>query len=192
MAACSAGNTSHPTNNGTKSHNNESNGDMSVTCWQQRLFGKRLARCSSPDTQCASESIKDSEVIGVYFSFLEPGGGGCDEFTRHLVDLYSSVNEIRKGRFEVIHVLLQWCPISGIGIVAEVSQDGGDEVLNLLRAHVAELPWLAVPHDDYERKVRYYFGNQKLDCHWIFKTKVSLEILNEAGQNFTPIVFDSA
>lgn len=93
------------------------------------------------------------ETIGMYFSFVNPGAT-CDDFTRQLVELYASVNGVpdnnsvgnergeRRKRFEVVHVVL-W---SNVTDVLDFEES--------FRAHVADLPWLAVPNRDYERKVR--------------------------------------
>lgn len=163
------------------------------TCWQQRLFGKLLLQCCQLNNQndqawklrevsaalgneSGSAKNPQCEVIGVYFSFINPGST-CDEFTRQLTELYASVNgatackqtqfnsdyqqatardnstagEIniqdsnrvpsRKKKFEVVHVVL-WSNVA--------------EVLNFdesFHNHVADVPWLAVPNHDYERKV---------------------------------------
>lgn len=92
------------------------------------------------------------EVIGVYFSFINPGAT-CDDFTRQLTELYNSVNgpcqdretsdeslEKRK-RFEVVHVVL-W---SNVADVLDFEES--------FKNHITDLPWLAVPNKDYERKV---------------------------------------
>ena len=131
-------------------------------CWQHRLFGKQLARCSyvndtrkSIDSAAATLVHEDGrpacEIVGMYFSFVNPGAT-CDDFTRQLVELYASVNGggggsgEKKKKFEVVHVVL-WSNVT--------------EVLDFdesFRAHVADLPWLAVPNRDYERKVRIFFS----------------------------------
>ncbi|XP_017890356.1 nucleoredoxin-like [Ceratina calcarata] len=146
-------------------------------CWQHRLFGKQLSRCSQvnqhqQDTKSydASGTLVDEnskptcEVIGVYFSFINPGAT-CDDFTRQLLDLYNNVNSTfsssssshmennldaensggkleKRKRFEVVHVVL-W---SNVTDVLDFEES--------FRAHVSELPWLAVPNLDYERKTR--------------------------------------
>lgn len=138
-------------------------------CWQHRLFGKQLSRCSQVNQQdtkpCdASGSLVDEEVrpicevIGVYFSFINPGAT-CDDFTRQLLELYASVNASshtendrdaentgkereRRKKFEIVHVVL-W---SNVADVLDFEES--------FHAHVSELPWLAVPNLDYERKVR--------------------------------------
>lgn len=136
-------------------------------CWQHRLFGKQLSRCSQVNQQdtkpCdATGSLVDEdgrptcEVIGVYFSFINPGAT-CDDFTRQLLELYANVNSIRENdrdaenpgkererrkRLEVVHVVL-W---SNVADVLDFEES--------FRTHVSELPWLAVPNLDYERKVR--------------------------------------
>ncbi|XP_020295212.1 nucleoredoxin-like [Pseudomyrmex gracilis] len=131
------------------------------TCWQHRLFGKQLVRCSqvndrmSIDSAAASLVHEDGrpacEIIGMYFSFVNPDAS-CDDFTRQLADLYASVNgaqttgnnagDEKKKRFEVVHVVL-WSNMNDM-LDFEAS----------FRAHVADLPWLAVPNRDYERKTR--------------------------------------
>ncbi|EFN83931.1 nucleoredoxin [Harpegnathos saltator] len=130
------------------------------TCWQHRLLGKQLARCSQvnnardaktkPLDATASLVNEDGrpvcEIIGMYFSFVNPGAT-CDDFTRQLVELYASVNadngeRERRKRFEVVHVVL-W---SNVTDVLDFEES--------FRAHVADLPWLAVPNNDYERKTR--------------------------------------
>ncbi|XP_014468776.1 PREDICTED: nucleoredoxin-like [Dinoponera quadriceps] len=128
------------------------------TCWQHRLLGKQLARCSQvnnardaktkPLDATASLVTEDGrpvcEIIGMYFSFVNPGAT-CDDFTRQLVELYASVNADngeRRKRFEVVHVVL-W---SNVTDVLDFEES--------FRAHVADLPWLAVPNNDYERKTR--------------------------------------
>ncbi|XP_076379980.1 nucleoredoxin isoform X2 [Megalopta genalis] len=144
-------------------------------CWQHRLFGKQLSRCSQVNHQqdtkpCdAGGSLVDEdgrpicEVIGVYFSFINPGAT-CDDFTRQLLELYASVNgggpqqqhtenndrdaenpgkeRERRKRFEIVHVVL-W---SNVADVLDFEES--------FHAHVSELPWLAVPNLDYERKTR--------------------------------------
>ncbi|XP_011506608.1 PREDICTED: nucleoredoxin-like [Ceratosolen solmsi marchali] len=80
-------------------------------------------------------------------SFVEPEGpSSCDDFTRHLLDLYANINgEVAQGcarPFEVVHVLL-----------CKRVQDALD-LDEIFRSHMAELPWLAVPSDDYERKMK--------------------------------------
>lgn len=137
------------------------------TNWQQRVFGRQLLRCSQAANVTTTESrLCDvgklltsendeplCETIGVYFSFINPGAT-CDDFTKQLCELYGSVNgaakdEDRKKRFEVVHVVL-W---SNVADVLDFQES--------FRAHVAELPWLAVPNDDYERKVTNKFGDQQ-------------------------------
>ncbi|EZA48862.1 Nucleoredoxin [Ooceraea biroi] len=129
-------------------------------CWQHRLFGKQLARCNqvndakmSIDSAAASLVREDGrpvcEIIGMYFSFVNPGAT-CDDFTRQLVELYADVNadtdaggdRDKRKRFEVVHVVL-WSNVTDV-------LDFEDN----FRAHVADLPWLAVPNRDYERKTR--------------------------------------
>jgi len=134
-------------------------------CWQHRLFGKQLARCNqvndakmSIDSAAVSLVHEDGwpvcEIIGMYFSFVNPGAT-CDDFTRQLVELYASVNGVtdnddgnggdKRKRFEVVHVVL-W---SNVTDVLDFEES--------FRAHVADLPWLAVPNRDYERKVKATF-----------------------------------
>lgn len=126
-------------------------------CWQHRLFGKQLVRCShvndtrkSIDSAAATLVHEDGrsacEIVGMYFSFVNPGAT-CDDFTRQLVELYTSVNGSSGGgekrkRFEVVHVVL-W---SNVTDVLDFDES--------FRAHVTDLPWLAVPNRDYERKTR--------------------------------------
>lgn len=135
-------------------------------CWQHRLFGMQLARCShvndtrkSIDSAAAATLVHEDgrpacEIIGIYFSFVNPGAT-CDDFTRQLVELYASVNDGGDGggsgggegggekrkSLEVVHVVL-WSNVTDV-------LDFDDS----FRAHVADLPWLAVPNHDYERKV---------------------------------------
>ena len=154
--------------------------------WQQRLLGKHLSRCRGCDGGAGDDNNEDNdnnhgendsaggnkdrklptmeltqdcEVLGLYFSFVDPAAS-CDDFTRNLVELYESVNKDaggagdqengdtgnnkkikKKKRLEVVHVLL-W---SNVQDVVDLDES--------FRSHVAELPWLAVPSDDYERKV---------------------------------------
>ena len=132
--------------------------------WQQRLFGKQLIRCSqiNQDSKpCEVNSVFTTEdghsvceVIGVYFSFINPGAT-CDDFTRQLTELYNSVNgtnqdngtteesqeRFKKKKLEVVHVVL-WSNVADV-------LDFQDSFRN----HVTDLPWLAVPNQDYERKV---------------------------------------
>nr|XP_034182057.1 nucleoredoxin-like isoform X2 [Osmia lignaria] len=165
MAACYSEQASSTSGNVTKK--SPAAAAKSV-CWQHRLFGKQLSRCSQVNQQetkpCdASGTLVDEdgqptcEVIGVYFSFINPGAT-CDDFTRQLLDLYASVNlshaendrdadssnreRERKKRFEVVHVVL-WSNVADV-------LDFEDS----FRTHVSELPWLAVPNLDYERKTR--------------------------------------
>ncbi|XP_011867069.1 PREDICTED: nucleoredoxin-like [Vollenhovia emeryi] len=124
-------------------------------CWQHRLFGKQLARCghATNDTMKSIDATATlvhedgrpaCEIVGMYFSFVNPGAT-CDDFTRQLVDLYASVNGAggdNRKRFEVVHVV-HW---SNMTDVLDYDES--------FRAHVADLPWLAVPNHDYERKTR--------------------------------------
>ncbi|CAK9828084.1 nxn [Anthophora retusa] len=139
-------------------------------CWQHRLFGKQLSRCSQVNQQdvklsVASGTLIDEdcqatcEVIGVYFSFINPGAT-CDDFTRQLLELYTNLNSSsscaendrdaktpvrgkeRRKKFEVVHVVL-W---SNVADVFDFEES--------FRAHISDLPWLAVPNLDYERKTR--------------------------------------
>ncbi|XP_046735687.1 nucleoredoxin-like [Diprion similis] len=123
-----------------------------ATNWQQRVFGRQLVRCSQAESALcdvgkvlANEGGEAAcETIGVYFSFINPGAT-CDDFTRQLSELYGSVNaapNATKKRFEVVHVVL-WSNVADVIDFQESFQ-----------GHVAELPWLAVPNDDYERKTR--------------------------------------
>lgn len=165
MAACCSEQASSSSGNVTKK--SPAAAAKSV-CWQHRLFGKQLSRCSqvNQDTKpCdASGMLVDEdgrptcEVIGVYFSFINPGAT-CDDFTRQLLDLYTNVNlshtendrdaenssrgRERRKKFEVVHVVL-W---SNVADVLDFEES--------FRAHVSELPWLAVPNLDYERKVKF-------------------------------------
>ena len=119
------------------------------------------------------------QVIGVYFSFIN-SGGTCDEFTRQLIELYASVNscrnnrrtngeasstrenstlseindkqdssddDCRRKRFQVVHVVL-W---SNVTDVLDCDES--------FRNHVLDLPWLAVPNHDYERKVKRSYSS---------------------------------
>ena len=141
-----------------------------TTSWQQRLFGKQLIKCSQVNQDskpCEVNSVFATvdghsvcEVIGVYFSFINPGAT-CDDFTRHLTELYNSVNGynqdnngttednqervVKRKKFEVVHVVL-W---SNVADVLDFEES--------FRNHVTELPWLAVPNQDYERKVGNLF-----------------------------------
>jgi len=135
-----------------------------AVCWQHRLFGKQLVRCNQVnDTKMSIGSAAASlvhedgwpicEIIGMYFSFVNPGAT-CDDFTRQLVELYASVNGAtdnddgngdKRKRFEVVHVVL-WSNMTDVLDFEET-----------FRAHVADLPWLAVPNRDYERKVKGTF-----------------------------------
>lgn len=167
MAACYSEQASSSSGNVTKKSPAAA---AKPVCWQHRLFGKQLSRCSQVNQQdtkpCdASGMLVDEdgqptcEVIGVYFSFINPGAT-CDDFTRQLLDLYTNVNSLspshtendrdtenstrgreRRKKFEVVHVVL-W---SNVADVLDFEES--------FRAHVAELPWLAVPNLDYERKV---------------------------------------
>lgn len=166
MAACYSEQASSTSGNVTKK---SSAAAGKPVCWQQRLFGKQLSRCNQVNQQdtkpCdASGSLVDEDgrptcgVIGVYFSFINPGAT-CDDFTRQLLELYANVNSPRaendrdaenpgrqrerRKKFEVVHVVL-W---SNVADVLDFEES--------FRAHVCELPWLAVPNLDYERKVRY-------------------------------------
>ncbi|XP_043275156.1 nucleoredoxin-like [Venturia canescens] len=175
-------------------------------CWQQRLFGKQLLHCKQANKQqdsgpklrevsaalggdCATTINPKCEVIGVYFSFINPGAT-CDDFTRQLAELYASVNNAagnqqaksngenaahggdtnnqdiedvnKRKKFEVVHVVL-WSNVT--------------EVLDFdesFRNHVADLPWLAVPNHDYERKTR-------LTRRYRIKAGVPTLILLEGG-----------
>lgn len=137
------------------------------TSWQQRLFGKQLIRCNQVNNQDIKQYEVNSvltnedgqslcDVIGVYFSFINPGAT-CDDFTRQLTELYNSVNNnsssvpdenleiIKRKRFEVVHVVL-W---SNVADVLDFDES--------FRNHITDLPWLAVPNKDYERKVEISF-----------------------------------
>ncbi|XP_053987533.1 nucleoredoxin-like isoform X1 [Hylaeus volcanicus] len=159
MAACYSEQASSTSGNVTKKSPAATAKPVS---WQHRLFGKQLSRCSQVNQQdtkpCeASGSLVDDdgrptcEVIGVYFSFINPGAT-CDDFTRQLLELYTNVNSAhtdaenpgkeRRKKFEVVHVVL-W---SNVADVLDFEES--------FRTHVSELPWLAVPNVDYERKTR--------------------------------------
>lgn len=175
MAACYSEQASSSSGNVTKKSPAAA---AKPVCWQHRLFGKQLSRCSQVNQQdtkpCDTSSTlvdEDSrpacEVIGVYFSFINPGAT-CDDFTRQLLDLYTNVNSPsssssssthmendrdaenstrgreRRKKFEVVHVVL-W---SNVADVLDFEES--------FRAHVSELPWLAVPNLDYERKVNFW------------------------------------
>lgn len=166
MAACVSEQVS-PTNAVRKPTSTATGAAGRPLCWQHRLFGKQLARCSqlndtkkSIDSATTTSLIHEDgqpacEIIGMYFSFVNPGAT-CDDFTRQLVELYSNVNSAdnhvgvgergeRRKRFEVVHVVL-W---SNVTDVLDFEES--------FRAHVADLPWLTVPNRDYERKVRFPF-----------------------------------
>lgn len=162
MAACiSEQVSSASTNTAKKSVEVETTNGGKPLCWQHRLFGKQLVRCSQINARDAKKSINTStssslvnednrpvcEIIGVYFTFVNPDGT-CDDFTRQLAELYASVNSStdngereRRKKFEVVHVVL-------CGNVIDVC-----EFEESFRAHVADLPWLTVANYDYERKV---------------------------------------
>ncbi|XP_014224274.1 nucleoredoxin-like [Trichogramma pretiosum] len=118
--------------------------------WQQRLLGKQLCRCAKPGLKSSTLEllVNQCEVLGLYFSFVDPAAS-CDDFTRHLAQLYEALNNSGSGnnvkkKLEVVHVLL-W------------SGAAAQEVLDVeasFREHVSDLPWLAVACDDYERKTR--------------------------------------
>ncbi|KAK0084821.1 hypothetical protein PV326_006137 [Microctonus aethiopoides] len=136
--------------------------------WQQRLFGKQLLRCNQMKNfnydidklSCIDVSnfvddlgVSMCEVIGIYFSFINPSAT-CDDFTKQLTELYANVNSIdasngdysdkelnKRKRFEVVHIVL-W---NNVADVLDFNES--------FKNHVAELPWLAVPNQDYERKV---------------------------------------
>lgn len=144
--------------------------------WQQRLFGKQLLRCNQMNNfnydidklSCidVSNFVDDSgvsmcEVIGIYFSFINPSAT-CDDFTKQLTELYANVNSIdasngdygdkelnKRKRFEVVHIVL-W---NNVADVLDFNES--------FKNHVAELPWLAVPNQDYERKVCDYLTVKK-------------------------------
>ncbi|XP_043471792.1 nucleoredoxin-like [Leptopilina heterotoma] len=153
------------------------------TSWQQRLFGKQLIRCNQINNQDIKQYEVNSvltnedgqslcDVIGVYFSFINPGAT-CDDFTRQLTELYNSVNNnssvtdenleiIKRKRFEVVHVVL-W---SNVADVLDFDES--------FRNHITDLPWLAVPNKDYERKTR-------LTRRYRIKAGVPTLILLEGG-----------
>ncbi|XP_046604934.1 nucleoredoxin-like isoform X1 [Neodiprion virginianus] len=143
-----------------------------ATNWQQRVFGRQLVRCNQADSALCDVGkvfVNEGgeaacETIGVYFSFINPGAT-CDDFTRQLTELYGSVNaatNTAKKRFEVIHVVL-WSNVADVIDFQESFQ-----------GHVAELPWLALPNDDYERKTR-------LTRRYRIKADVPTLILVEGG-----------
>lgn len=130
--------------------------------WQQRLFGKQLinCKCNETNTFVDIKSFFDDntgntmcDVIGIYFSFINIGAT-CDDFTKQLAELYDNVNininknnsnnendMIKIKKFEVVHVVL-WSNVT--------------EVLDFdesFKNHINDLPWLAVPNQDYDRKV---------------------------------------
>lgn len=129
--------------------------------WQQRLFGKQLLDCGDchqklvdvNNALVGDANAPVSGVIGVYFSFINTGAT-CDDFTRQLAGLYDTINtngalngEGGDGvvkKFEVVHVVL-W---SNVADVVDFEES--------FSQHVADLPWLAVPNRDYERKVRKF------------------------------------
>ncbi|XP_048514023.1 nucleoredoxin-like [Athalia rosae] len=162
------------------------------TNWQQRVFGRQLVKCNQANsTATDSGRLRDvgkllasengeplCETIGVYFSFINPGAT-CDDFTKQLTELYGSVNGAvckdddkdcasegeriqMKKRFEVVHVVL-WSNVADVLDFEESFQ-----------GHVAELPWMAVPNDDYERKMR-------LTRRYRIKAGVPTLILLEGG-----------
>lgn len=159
----------NPSCNNTCTINTNLNHERPLT-WQQRIFGKQLLQCNqinniqdSAKLTCINVSnfinINGSstcEIIGVYFSFIN-STTICDDFTKHLIELYTNVNsnDVINGehedtdgkkckKFQVVHVVL-W---SNVVDVLDFDES--------FRNHVAELPWLAVPNQDYERKVKYY------------------------------------
>ncbi|XP_012287386.1 nucleoredoxin [Orussus abietinus] len=133
--------------------------------WQQRVFGKQLLQCNRVNQDSKTKDINEvlrtedgksaCEVIGVYFSFVNPGAS-CDDFTRQLTELYENVNgtlerkqeegegnnKPRSRRLEVVHVVL-W---SNVADVLDFEES--------FKNHVADLPWFAVPNHDYDRKTR--------------------------------------
>ena len=151
MAACSAAvaalsigsrNNNPSTRSKAQQHNNLMDNQQQTKCWQQRLLGNQLIRCTNIEQKLScTDLLKDKcEILGFYFSFIDKTGS-CDDFTRHLIDLYDNVNRDKKSYFEIVHIVL-W----------------SNEVLDFdesFRGHVNELPWLAVPCDDYERKVSF-------------------------------------
>ncbi|XP_033226954.1 nucleoredoxin-like isoform X2 [Belonocnema kinseyi] len=166
-----------------------------TTPWQQRLFGKQLIKCSQVNQDskpCEVNSVFTTEdcrciceVIGVYFSFINPGAT-CDDFTRHLTELYNSVNgynqdngtteenqeRIKRKKFEIVHVVL-W---SNVADVLDFEES--------FKNHVAELPWVAVPNQDYERKCPpcKAFTPQLVDTY---------QRIRERGHNFEVIFVSS-
>ncbi|OAD52066.1 Nucleoredoxin [Eufriesea mexicana] len=191
MAACYSEQASSSSGNITE---RSSESVEKLVCWQHKLFGEELLRCSQVNQQdtkaCgASGALVDEddrptcEVIGVYFSFINPSAT-CDDFTRQLVDLYTNVNSSsssctendrdaenssrgreRRKKFEVVHVVLQ--SNEGHVICCEES----------FRAHVADLPWLTVSNLDYGRNI-------KLSRRYQVKTDVPTLILLD-GSNGT-------
>ncbi|CAB0035097.1 unnamed protein product [Trichogramma brassicae] len=130
-----------------KSNNGGAPSPSQAKAWQQRLLGKQLCRCAKPGLKSPTLElvVNQCEVLGLYFSFVDPAAS-CDDFTRHLAQLYEALNNggagNNKKKLEVVHVLL-W------------SGAAAQEVLDVeasFREHVSDLPWLAVACDDYERK----------------------------------------
>lgn len=171
MAARVSEQVSCASTNAARKSSSANAGAGNSACWQHRLFGKQLARCSQinamhdakakPCDATASLVGEDGrpvcEIIGMYFSFVNPGAT-CDDFTRQLVELYASVNadsveRERRKRLEVVHVVL-W---SNVTDVLDFEES--------FRAHVADLPWLAVPNRDYERKVTKYLPDIVIHIH---------------------------
>ncbi|CAL7947003.1 unnamed protein product [Xylocopa violacea] len=167
MAACYSEQASSSSENVTK---RSSAGAAKPVCWQHKLFGKHLSQCSQlnqQDTKPCDESgmLVDEdgrptcEVIGVYFSFMNPSTAS-DDFTHQLLDLYTNVNSStshaendrdaestsrgveRRKKFEVVHVVL-WYDAADVLDFEEK-----------FRAYVSDLPWLTVPNLDYTRNIR--------------------------------------
>lgn len=126
---------------------------MEKTKWHDRLFGKKLIKCDSVNTNSnsnnfelisTSEALQNVNITGVYFSFANINLQ-CDEFINKLKDLHErlksgSGNEEKK--FEVIQVVM-WS-----------HNDNYGDIESSHRESLMGLPWFAMPFSEIDLKTR--------------------------------------
>ncbi|XP_022905705.1 nucleoredoxin-like [Onthophagus taurus] len=113
--------------------------------WQERLFGKTIIKCASlsetkeQELVPTFETLKKSEILGVYFSFANVHG---DEVVKRLRDLYERINIGKSFNFQVVQVVL-WA-----------HNDFYEDIENSHRESLLNLPWFAVPFTEIHLKTK--------------------------------------
>ncbi|CAH0549111.1 unnamed protein product [Brassicogethes aeneus] len=127
----------------------------SKSSWQDRLFGKKLIKCELLNNQTdsnpflPSEVLKNTEILGIYFSFANINLQS-DDFIKKLHDLYDRLNvddakdtkNHADKKLEVVQIVM-WAHND---VYSDFEASHRDSLLGL--------PWYAVPFSEIDLKTR--------------------------------------